>query len=360
MLTWDGVNEIIGTHRLEPPRMRLTIHGEPIPLHRYAEAVTTSRNTVWHRVHPARLHTCLAEGASLVLDSMDEICGSLGSAAIEMERLLRTRVQTNVYASLKPLPGFKTHWDDHDVIVIQLDGKKHWKIYGPTRPAPLFRDAVDPEEPTGGPLEELTLEPGDLLYLPRGWWHSVTATEGVPSLHATFGLMPATGAHLLGWITDALRGEEIFRMDLPIHRPESEQKEHVQRLAGRVTEFFDGIQLLRRYVENRDRTALNRLRTSLPHVSEIPRDPGLRVQLLTGRPVLDESRPDGVLFRACSKEWDLDPAVSPLLHALIDAGPGSISLGELVKASGLTLSGVVEVVQNLVDGQAAAVGRDLP
>ncbi|WSC07830.1 cupin domain-containing protein [Streptomyces scopuliridis] len=55
---------------------------------------------------------------------------------MELEHWLRTGVQTNLYASLTAREGFGVHWDDHDVIVIQIDGAKRWKLYGPTRTAP--------------------------------------------------------------------------------------------------------------------------------------------------------------------------------------------------------------------------------
>ncbi|MFE6848815.1 JmjC domain-containing protein [Streptomyces sp. NPDC057686] len=38
-----------------------------------------------------------------------------------------------------------------------------------------------------------------MLYVPRGWWHAVAATQGW-SLHMTCGLTPATGHHLLVWL----------------------------------------------------------------------------------------------------------------------------------------------------------------
>lgn len=43
--------------------------------------------------------------------------------------------------------GFGTHWDDHNVIVVQVEGSKHWRLYGPTRSAPMHRDTAQPEPP---------------------------------------------------------------------------------------------------------------------------------------------------------------------------------------------------------------------
>lgn len=60
-------------------------------------------------------------------------------------------MQANLYASWSVTEGFGVHWDDHDTVVIQLDGAKRWWIYGTTRPFPLYRDIEDPgEAPAGG------------------------------------------------------------------------------------------------------------------------------------------------------------------------------------------------------------------
>ncbi|MFE5490425.1 JmjC domain-containing protein [Streptomyces virginiae] len=38
--------------------------------------------------------------------------------------------------------------------------------------------APTPPRPEGEPLAGIVLIPGDLLYLPRGWWHTITADQG--------------------------------------------------------------------------------------------------------------------------------------------------------------------------------------
>ncbi|MFG3518547.1 JmjC domain-containing protein [Streptomyces bobili] len=106
--------------------------------------MATRRHTVWHRLHPAELHSRLQEGASLALDSVDELHPPIARLAEAIERELRTRVQANVYASWTSTEGFGVHWDDHDTVILQLDGAKRWRIYGTTRPFPLYRDIEDP------------------------------------------------------------------------------------------------------------------------------------------------------------------------------------------------------------------------
>ncbi|MEI5135190.1 cupin domain-containing protein [Streptomyces libani] len=237
LFTWDDLNEIIARHRLEPPRLRLFNDGSQIPQHSYAHPVVSKRHTVWHRIEPANLHHQLKDGASLVLDAVDALHPGVEDLATALERHFRTDVQVNLYASWTPKEGFGVHWDDHDVVVVQLEGTKRWKIYGATRIDPLRVDTEAPEPPTGAPVAEIVLQAGDMLYLPRGWWHAVAATEG-RSLHLTCGLKPTTGADLLSWLSDQLRVSTTVRANLPYFAPPDERTAYLQALRK---EFADAL-----------------------------------------------------------------------------------------------------------------------
>jgi hypothetical protein len=354
LISWDDLNTILATHRLEPPRLRLSADGEMLPGHRYTAPVTTRRHTVWQRLHPAELHARLAEGASLVLDAVDELHPAVGRAAMELEAWLRTGVQTNLYASWTERQGFGVHWDDHDVVVLQVYGAKRWRLYGPTRTAPMYKDTEEPPPPADKPDEELVLLPGDLLYLPRGWWHAVAASEGEHSLHLTFGIQTTTGAQLLSWLADDLRAIEVLRTDLPVHATPGQRADYLDRLRAEVTTALDDPGLIDRYVHQRDAGDLTRLRPSLPHVGGTPADPNLRVALTTARARLDLT-PDNAVLRACGHEWELALATAPLLRLLLDVAPDAVALGELAAASGIDLTDAAALVTELVEGQAVTV-----
>ncbi|UIX31723.1 cupin domain-containing protein [Streptomyces sp. GQFP] len=359
LITWDDVNTILATHRLEPPRFRLSANGEMLPAHRYTAPVTTRRHTVWQRVHPAELHARLAEGASLVIDAVDELHPPIGRAAMELEQWLRTGVQTNLYASFTAREGFGVHWDDHDVVVIQIDGTKRWKLYGPTRTAPMYKDTDEPEPPPEEPVAELVLRPGDMLYLPRGWWHSVAASEGEHSLHLTFGIQATTGAQLLSWLADDLRRHDVLREDLPVHATAAQQAAYLERLRKEVTAALEDPDLIGRYTAMRDGTDLTRLQPGLPHIAGVPADPDVRVRLTTARAHLEHAaNGDGLVFRACDNEWEMAEEAMPLLQSLVSAAPGAVSLGELAAAAGISVADVAAVVFELMDGQAITVEGD--
>ena len=107
--------------------------------------------------------------------------------AESLERLFRVRIQVNAYAGWRTSHGFDLHWDDHDVFILQVAGRKQWKVYGMTRKYPLAVDVEPTVEKPDAPLWEGMLEDGDLLYIPRGWWHVATPLDE-PTLHLTVGV----------------------------------------------------------------------------------------------------------------------------------------------------------------------------
>jgi ribosomal protein L16 Arg81 hydroxylase len=63
-------------------------------------------------------------------------------------------VGSNVYYTPADSQGFAPHFDDVDVFVLQIEGKKHWKLYTPDKSEALPRyssgnlDPADLPEPS--------------------------------------------------------------------------------------------------------------------------------------------------------------------------------------------------------------------
>ncbi|MCP9990822.1 cupin domain-containing protein [Streptomyces albogriseolus] len=93
-----------------------------------------------------------------------------------------------------------------------------------------------------------------MLYLPRGWWHAVAASEGVHSLHLTCGMQTTTGADLLQWLSEDLRRETTVRSDLPRFGTEAEKADFVRSLGDLVVKEFEDGTLLDRFLAMRDAT----------------------------------------------------------------------------------------------------------
>ncbi|MCX4540380.1 cupin domain-containing protein [Streptomyces sp. NBC_01565] len=354
LFSWDDLNRIIATQRLEPPRLRLSADGEMVPLHRYAIPTTNRRAVTWSRIQPADFHAQLKDGASLVLDAVEKIHPAVGVAAEGLERFLGTSVQANAYASWTDREGFGLHWDDHDVVVVQVHGSKRWRLYGSTREAPTFRDVESPESPEGDPVADIVLAPGDVLYLPRGWWHAVTADQGTESLHLTFGMVPHTGADLMLWVVDQLRSSLALRKDIPRFASLPEQSDFIEAVRRQVLDMMADPRLVERWAESIDTTDLGHAIPSLPYVDGLPARPEITVKLTAPRGRLTANPAHStVTFSAAGTAWDFAESAAPALGTLLIGQP--VTLSTLADSAGLDVKDVAELVWVLIEGQAAAV-----
>ncbi|MCM2386881.1 JmjC domain-containing protein [Streptomyces albipurpureus] len=358
LFSWDDLNRIIATQRLEPPRLRLSADGEMVPLHRYAIPTTNRRAVTWSRIQPADFHAQLKDGASLVLDAVEKIHLAVSAAAEGLERFLGTSVQANAYASWTDREGFGLHWDDHDVVVVQVHGSKRWRLYGSTREAPTFRDVESPERPEGDPVADIVLAPGDVLYLPRGWWHAVTADQGTESLHLTFGMVPHTGADLMLWVVDQLRSSLALRKDIPRFASLVEQSDFIEAVRREVLDMMADPRLVELWAESIDTTDMGHAIPSLPYVDGLPARPEITVKLTAPRGrLMANSAHSTVTFSAAGTAWDFAESAAPVLGTLLTGQP--TTLGEMAHSAGLAIKDVAELVSALIEGQAAVVGTAL-
>jgi hypothetical protein len=237
--------------------------GKRLPVHSYVRHAQHRRHrTTVPRLLPAGLTKHLREGATLVLDAVDELFGPIEELAEDLEFVFRERVQVNMYAGWQTSRGFDLHWDDHDVFILQVAGRKLWRIYGETKKYPEDRDSTPKPEDVDHPLWEGHLEDGDLLYIPRGWWH-VAFPLSEPTLHLTVGVHNRTGSDLLRWFVSNLREREIVRRDLPRFSSSAERRTHAERLREELLRAWDD-DLLERFLDEYDATAVPRARLSLP------------------------------------------------------------------------------------------------
>ncbi len=153
------------------------------------------------------------------------------------------------------------------MFVIQLDGAKRWRLYGETRAAPLRRDLREDDPPPGEPLEELVLEAGDMLYLPRGHWHAAVGAGG-PTLHLTVGLTRKSGHDLLAWLADQALAADVVRRDLPLEADDDALGRHVAAVLAAAIDGADPADLGRRFRRHAQARRSHRPELSFPFVGD--------------------------------------------------------------------------------------------
>jgi len=153
------------------------------------------------------------DGATIVLQALHHNWGPIAGFCRELEAALAEPVQANAYFTPRSAQGLAVHHDTHDVFVLQIAGNKHWRVYEPVVELPLqdqkYSSAKHGEP--GHPVEDCVLEPGDTMYLPRGWLHDALTTDS-ESLHLTIGVKVYT------WLDAARAALEECGTDLGFRR----------------------------------------------------------------------------------------------------------------------------------------------
>lgn len=212
LLGRDVVDELLAWHDQRSPRLRAVRDGAPQSPDVFVQPHRTWAGTA-ARVQVGRLVAELTAGTTVALDGTDEIHPRIAAAAEHLERVFAAHVLANVYVSAGERSGTGRHWDDHDVLVLQLDGAKRWEVRRPARAVPL-RSFVPDESPGGETVFDDVLAPGDVLYLPRGHVHLVTPTGGA-STHLTFGITRQRGVDVLARLVNEAGQDAAFRHDVP-------------------------------------------------------------------------------------------------------------------------------------------------
>ncbi|MFJ6568799.1 JmjC domain-containing protein [Streptomyces sp. NPDC091292] len=251
LLTPPRVLDMVMRRSLANPQFRLFKGGEELHPDAYLDRQVTPRGQAIPMADMRRLGSLLREGATLVLDQSNVFDPTMEAACRAMQWWSREHVQANVYLTTNDASGFDLHWDDHDVLIVQLAGQKQWEVRGASRPVPMFRDA----ERNNTPSEEIvwtgTMRAGDVMHIPRGYWHAATRVGrgGGHSTHVTFGFAKRTAVSWLTWLADWSRQEEVFRHDLDRWGgPEEQQAQHslLATAASRLIDAGDPAEFLGR------------------------------------------------------------------------------------------------------------------
>ena len=156
-------------------------------------------------------------GATIIFNQLDRNDAPLAHFCRALENIFSLRVQANVYLTPPGSQGFGTHYDDHDVFILQISGSKRWRFFQKPIPNPYKGEKYQRGSHTpSDEKRECVLGAGDSIYIPRGLMHEAENYGDQPSLHITVGLLAKTWADLMleALSEVALRNSE-FRKSLP-------------------------------------------------------------------------------------------------------------------------------------------------
>ena len=242
VLDWARLKALLAirSHWTEP-NLNLILNSRPVVRDHYMDPPEGGQEP---RADPNKVGAFLAMGASFVGNSVEQIAPEVRELTDMLSQLFAARANANLYCSFGGIQAFASHFDPHEVFALHCEGEKVWRIYENRADAPVGslgggEGAGQADRVKGGRLLEVTMRPGDLLYIPRGYFHDALASSAA-SLHLTFGVLPYSARILFRLLEQAALRERAFREYLPDGREAQGAPLRVRlaELADRVGEIM--------------------------------------------------------------------------------------------------------------------------
>lgn len=221
VLSWRVINRLLDmTHIWSSHSLQLMMDGTAVPAEQYCVRATGRDNQPVMQPDAAKLRGWVERGASVVMNDVDSLSPGLAGVSEALEGAGLGKAQANVYVSFQSHKAFPAHYDTHDVWAVQVEGEKTWNIWEGRAdhplPHPIFRSQgqAHHEAAKGKLRERVTLRAGDLLYLPRGWYHDALA-EAASSVHISYGVHAPLGMDLVSMLAERALYDAEFRKPLP-------------------------------------------------------------------------------------------------------------------------------------------------
>jgi hypothetical protein len=332
-----GLMDLAMRRHLSDPQVRMCSEGRLLHPDRFLATHVSLHGQASRRVDMPSLGRMLNEGGTLVFDTIDQFDPTLEVACRALGWWIGEAVRVNAYLAVGDTAAFDIHWDDHDVLCLQVAGSKSWEVRGPARRFPMRPDT----EPNLDPPEEVlwsgTMNPGDVMHIPRGYWHAATRIgmgDGL-SMHLTFSINRSTPIDWIGYLAKIGRGEELFRTDL--ESPQGHDDALLADRLARLAETLTPSEYLRRM---REETAPAR------HVPYVPAFGPLAgaVAVTEFEPTITMTSEDTVEVRAGGKRMVFTARAESLVRQVLsgnpvtfddDTDPQAIRLAERLVAEGL-------------------------
>ena len=249
VFSWNDLNHLLNYHMLKAPDLRFSRDGKSLP--------QTNDRRDWSER--------LRQGATLIVNRVHHRIPTVAELAANLRHDIGYETHINLYCSPAKQQGFDCHYDNHDVMILQIDGEKEWFVYRETERCPTLKHSINQPKPEGSPYLTCVLKAGDVLYIPRGHWHYAIACDQ-PSLHLTVGIECQTGLDWLRWLIRDLEKNADWRQSLAVIEDDNTHalEQQLMTLRLRLIETLHQPDSLHRYIDSLTHQAQPPLPITLP------------------------------------------------------------------------------------------------
>jgi hypothetical protein len=212
LLDWDALLKMIerGEHSTNLAEFQLVKDSMLVPPDRWLKGRTSGAGNV---VDVPKFLAYLAGGFSLAATRINAFAPHLSLLCENIQSTVREQIKMGVIVTTGKGGAFTLHYDPEDLVILQVEGRKRWKVFGPPVENPVVGVKHTPVPAEDALLFDEILEPGDFLFLPAGNWHRCE-NEAARSLHLGIFFQPPNGMDVVKTLTSQLLLDEQFRLPL--------------------------------------------------------------------------------------------------------------------------------------------------
>ena len=225
IFSWEVLNELLSMSTLwSDQSCEVVVDGKVLPPEAYCYQGPTRDNQRGHIVDPERMLGCLRQGGALTLNFIERLTPPLRAVSQTLACALGASVNCSTFVTWPRAQGYAAHFDTTQVVVLHIAGSKTWRIYEGRFPHAAHTAnarAKYPDFPQdhheqakGRLIQEVTLTPGDLLYLPHGLYHDAF-TSDEPSVHLSFAVRHLVTQDFINALAREMPEDPYFLQHLP-------------------------------------------------------------------------------------------------------------------------------------------------
>ena len=195
-----------------------------------------------------KVQNLVSRGASIILNDIQRHNLNLLKFVDELQNLTNGRCQGNLYFSMASHQAFGPHFDLHDVFAIHFEGEKVWNIYENIEKSPInhpvFKLSGEERRKRAGKIiQQVTLKPGDLLYIPRGQYHDALASQN-GAIHIAFGLTYFKSIDVMTSLWQNFILNEFMRSDIRVNSNKEELQSFLKKLSNELNNLINSKEAL--------------------------------------------------------------------------------------------------------------------
>jgi lysine-specific demethylase/histidyl-hydroxylase NO66 len=202
LLSLEDVDELLATRKLRYPDVRVVEQLQPSELRSYTRLESDGVGTGSVLIDPTALAEVVARGGSFIMQDLHRLWPPIIQIAAQFEALVGQPCEAYAFVTPAGAQALPPHTDPTDGLICQTVGCKRWHVWA--RTADPAKDA---------PALDVTLHPGDAVYVPRHHPHAAIAGQA-PSVHVTLAVRGTSWAEGLGSLVTRLASVEASLCDL--------------------------------------------------------------------------------------------------------------------------------------------------